>query len=478
MSPQTSQTLHEIANAEQVFKAQPGGQELFLSSPADVVFYGGQAGGGKTYALLLDPLRYYRIKGFNCTIFRRQLTEIKTQGGLWDESNKIYPHFGGKANISDLKWTFESGASIEFAAMAVESDIYNWKGAQICALHFDEITGFTKKQFDYLLTRNRSLCGVKSYVRATCNPDPTHFVFKFVEWYLLPEGIPDPMRRGIIRYYATPEGADEYVFGDSVEYLCEKYDLKPIDCTSYTFIYGTLEDNPALLAQDPQYITKLRSNPIEYARLAKGNWKVVASGKMFDEEDFRHFYVTPSEVDRKIITIDTASKKEERHDFSVMQCWVQNRKGIYLIDQVRGKFEINELTILARSFITKHKRSDSPLQGVYVEDKSAGTQLIQIIRRETLAPIFAVQRSKDKYTRAYDCQGYVQSGYVWLNDDHEYYPAFISELVAFCGDGKGHDDQVDCMLDAIQLLLIDNPNSAINGDESFDPYDIDVRMAI
>lgn len=64
-----------------VIKPQPK-QEQFLSSSADLVIYGGAAGGGKTYALLMEECRNSNNSRFNSVIFRRNNTQIFTNGGL------------------------------------------------------------------------------------------------------------------------------------------------------------------------------------------------------------------------------------------------------------------------------------------------------------------------------------------------------------------------------------------------------------
>ena len=68
-------------------KAQPGPQTQFMQSSADIIVYGGGAGGGKTFALLMEPLRYaVNVPNFTCVMFRRNTVQVRNPGGLWDES--------------------------------------------------------------------------------------------------------------------------------------------------------------------------------------------------------------------------------------------------------------------------------------------------------------------------------------------------------------------------------------------------------
>src|SRR5690606_25652328 len=101
------------------------------------------------------------------------------------------------SNSQHLSWHFPSGALIKFSHLEHEQDIYNHQGGQYCLIIFDELTHFTRKQFIYLLSRNRSTCGVRPYVRATCNPDPESFVAELIEWWIdgeekLPNGEKNP----------------------------------------------------------------------------------------------------------------------------------------------------------------------------------------------------------------------------------------------------------------------------------------------
>ena len=105
-------------------------------------------------------------------IFRRESPQITNQGGLWDESAAMYPPFSALPNQVSLSWRFPSGAKVRFSHMQYAKDRFNWDGSQIPLIGFDQLEHFEEIQFWYMLARNRSLCGVRPYIRATCNPIP------------------------------------------------------------------------------------------------------------------------------------------------------------------------------------------------------------------------------------------------------------------------------------------------------------------
>ena len=76
-------------------EAQPGPQTLFLSTSADIAIYGGAAGGGKTFGLLLEPLRHVTANRlFSALFLRRTTPQILNPGGLWDAASNLYPRAG------------------------------------------------------------------------------------------------------------------------------------------------------------------------------------------------------------------------------------------------------------------------------------------------------------------------------------------------------------------------------------------------
>lgn len=157
-------------------RPQPGPQERFLASEADIAILGGAAGGGKSFGLLMESLRHIGNMHFGGVIFRRTSPQITNEGALWDEAGKLYPLLGAAPRIGSLQYEFPSGCSISFRHLQHEATVFDWQGAQVPFIGFDELTHFTKKQFFYMLSRNRSTCGVKPYIRATCNPDADSWV--------------------------------------------------------------------------------------------------------------------------------------------------------------------------------------------------------------------------------------------------------------------------------------------------------------
>lgn len=266
-----------------MLEPQAGPQTMFMASSADIVIYGGAAGGGKTYALLLEMLRHKDIKNFGAVIFRKNFTQITAEGGLWDSSVKLYTQVpdAEQRKSPKLHWKFKGG-KLTFAHLDREEDLQAWQGTEIAYLGFDELTHFSRHQFLYMLSRNRSTCGVKPYVRATCNPDSDSWVADFVSWWINQDtGYPIRERSGVVRYMCVIN--DVIYWGDTPEDLASNHGINPEECKSVTFIASKLEDNKILMKSDPSYLSNLKAmTEVDMERLLYGNWKIKAqAGRYF-----------------------------------------------------------------------------------------------------------------------------------------------------------------------------------------------------
>jgi predicted phage terminase large subunit-like protein len=262
-----------------IIRPHTGPQERFLSSAADIAIFGGAAGGGKSWALLLETLRHVTTNPrFAAVYFRRNTTQIKNPGGLWDQSMRLYPYTGGVPNHT-LEWRWADGGRVKFGHLEHEVSKLDWHGAELPLICFDELTTFTSTQFWYLLSRNRSMSGVKGYIRASCNPDADSWVAELIEWWIDQEsGVPINERSGVIRYFVRID--DRLQWADTPGELVRRYPgTQP---KSLTFIGATLADNPTLEASDPGYRANLMAMQlVERERLLGGNWKIRPSAGLY-----------------------------------------------------------------------------------------------------------------------------------------------------------------------------------------------------
>lgn len=181
-------------------------------------------------------------------------------------------------------------------------------------------------------------------------------------------------------------------------------------------------------------------------------------GTLFRDHYWQEYTELPKDLYTIRIYCDTAQETGKHNDYTVFQCWGRGPKGIYLIDQVRGKWEAPQLESTLVEFYDKHKPTHFKPVGVskiLVEAKSSGSSLIQTIKQEYALPIEGVQRSRDKVLRAKDVIGHLSSGNVYLPKGREWVHDYKDEFREFnVLLTHRHDDQVDPTLDAIEDLLV------------------------
>ncbi|OQW44361.1 MAG: hypothetical protein A4S16_03475 [Proteobacteria bacterium SG_bin6] len=216
---------------------------------------------------------------------------------------------------------------------------------------------------------------------------------------------------------------------------------------------------PQLKSLDFLLKMKEQMDPVGWEALYQQS-PIVAGGNLFRLEDFRkHAHGASLDLRRRVIYADTAQKTGERNDYSVFQVWGMGRDGVlYLLDQVRGKFEAPELERAARALwareVAKTDARSGPLVAFKIEDAVSGTGLIQrLTRGEGRMPVVPIRRGRsDKYTRALDVLPSISSGMVSLPVNAPWIGDLVAELAAF--PNGTHDDQVDPLVDAITDHLV------------------------
>lgn len=191
--------------------------------------------------------------------------------------------------------------------------------------------------------------------------------------------------------------------------------------------------------------------------MPQANWEslyqqnpIIKGGNLFQDAWWKYYTVLPKMVWFAMYA-DTAQKTKEQNDYSVFQLWGKGLDGnIYLVDQLRGKWEAPDLLVQARAFWNKAKSQYGMVRSMNIEDKVSGTGLIQTLKREGI-PVKAIERDKDKITRAMDVSPLVEAGNVYLPENAPFLSEYLREFSQF--PNGAHDDQIDPTMDAIVEMV-------------------------
>lgn len=440
-----------------IIQAQDGPQLEFAQSQADIAIYGGAAGGGKSYGLLIDPLRHHDNSEFGGVIFRKTLVQIKQQGGLWDESMKLYPLLGFRPREHVLEWRAKSDMSLSFAGLEFDKSVLDYQGAQIPWMGFDELTHFSEKQFWYMFSRNRSTSGVAPRIRATCNPDPDSFVRRLIDWWIGEDGFPIKERSGKLRWFIRIN--DDLVWANSKEEIHRIYGYKEeIQPKSLTFIPSKLHDNKILMQKDPAYLGNLLAlNRVDRMRLLEGNWNIrVSAGTMFKREWFTVIDAVPSGWQSMCRYWDRAATRPNESNSD--PDWTRGLKlykypdGTYVVVDLKS---IRDTPGQVEQMVVNVASHDSLHCPVYGEQDPGSAGVADANRFVTMLAGYDVRVTKpssDKITRAKPVSAQAEAGNIKIlrakwNDE------FFAELENF-PDGA-HDDIVDTLSGAFNELSQD-----------------------
>ena len=154
-----------------IFKPNTGPQTEFLASSEREVFYGGARGGGKSYAMLVDPLRYCHKETHRALLLRRTMPELRD---LINHSQRLYSKAfpGAKWREQEKEWRFPSGAKIEFGYAENMTDALRYQGQSYTWIGIDELPQYPSPDiYNFLRSSLRSVDPeIPVFMRSTGNP--------------------------------------------------------------------------------------------------------------------------------------------------------------------------------------------------------------------------------------------------------------------------------------------------------------------
>lgn len=354
---------------------------------------------------LLDP-------GFRGVFFRRTYGELKGAGGVVDLFKEAFGEIV-HIKISDSpRFTSDNGSYIEARQISDEDPkkiTETFRGLQADCLTFEELTTFEWYTFMYIMTRARGRGKWTGKVRATLNPKRSHWTRKWLDWYIKPDGFPDPAKDGVVRYFfLRGEKVEDLVWGDTKEEVYKQCkpiidrqmeklggDVKYQDMIkSFTFYKGSLSENKALLENNRGYVGNVAAVGEKMSQaLIEGNFNVDL------EEDAEipippHiaesvFMNDPRENNDMWITADLA---DTGTDNTIILVW----NGLHIIDMLTlctstPRVNADKIKLMAEKWdIPDSHIIYDGIRAVYINDYIPEAQ-----------PFISYRRSIGKYGRAY-----------------------------------------------------------------------------
>lgn len=411
------------------------------------------------------------MQGFNGIIFRRNYTQVTAPGGLWETSLKMYSGIRGARawNSPKKHWDFGGRSTLSFDYLSNDDGVFSWQGSQICFIGWDELTHFTENMFFYMLSRNRSTCGVKPYVRATCNPDSDSWVKEFISWWIDQRtGYAIPERSGVLRWFFRAEDGGVICWGDSPDEVCQAINkglpmtehITPDDCKSATFITSSVYDNKALLEANPSYLSSLKAlSLVNKERLLRGNWKIrPAAGLYFRRDQVRIVETVPDKIvciarawDLAATEITSGNKDPDRTAGVLM---ARMKNGQYIVLHVRRMAANAAMVrdVVRSTAVTDRDEYKCMTISIPQDPGQAGKEQAQSYARELAG--FVVKTSTvagNKVTRAEPFAAQWQRGNVLLLKG-DWNEAYMNEMEGF--PDAVHDDMVDASSDAFREVSV------------------------
>ena len=169
-------------------------------------------------------------------------------------------------------------------------------------------------------------------------------------------------------------------------------------------------------------------------------------GNVIERDWWEYYEELPENMANYVMSVDAAFKDEDQSDFVAIQVWAKLHHDIYLIDAVKKHLNFPDTIMEIRRLRAMYPECKTTL----IEDRANGSAIITMLRRE-MTGIIAVQPNGSKMSRVQAILGAIESGNVHLPKHKRFTGDFVEECSAF--PNAAHDDQVDCMSQALNRLI-------------------------
>ena len=417
------------------------------------------AGSGKSFLGAMDFLKYTDDPKFRALVVRRLTPQIHGPGGIFETFVNLHREVYDdslRVKRRDGVLEYPSGATISFRHCQYEEDKHSFQGWQLSAALLDEVQQLTQSQVVYIMSRLRSEANMKPKMRCTCNPSGKgHWLTNWLEWYLLPDGLPDPSKCGVVRYFTMRD--NEMIWGDTEQELKDK--IPGCSPLSFTFINATVYDNPILMQRQPEYVAWLEGQDrVTRAQLLEGNFYATASTSGYWKRSWCTVVTDPPFTARRVRAYDAAGSLQDEvnkdPDYTATVLMSKTKDGKYTIEHA-NRFRERFHTV--EQYIFNQAEIDGPDVTIVlpIDPGAAGLAYAKSMQRQLAEKGFHCRLhptgNKSKLTRFRPLASVTEAGFIDVVAG-QWNDWFFDELEQFQGDGKQHDDGLDAAVSAFWYL--------------------------
>lgn len=438
-------------------------QEEFLASDSTITLYHGSAGGGKTFAIILNMVKFAAKRNSTIVCFRRTSTQIRAPGSVWQEATVIFQRMFPDAKIRhrDLEIYIPSTNSlVKFSHLQYVQDVNSFLGSQLSAVFFDEATTFEPFE-DFILPllgrmRNANVDYKPQMFWAT-NPKFEHGIHHWIkDFYLDDNGIAIPERSNIERYFVLQD--NKPLWYDNLEEAESIHGKgKP---RSFRAIRSHVTQNIPLMQSNPDYVSNLLALPdIKRRIFYDGSWTAREEEAGYFKREWCKIVPFANQAKcKRVRAWDTASTPPStaspNPDFTRGTLISKDSTGIYTVEDI---VSLRDRPHIVEQLIYSTAVEDGSAVTVVLEcdPGQAGVAYANQIKSKLAEMGFyckIIKSQKSKLTRFLPVSALAEAGMIHFVRADWTEESFI-ELEEFTGSKHGgHDDICDTLSSGIAAL--------------------------